>query len=67
MKKVLFVTHEGFSSTIFQSQVLEHCSYLGNNFKESFEVDILTFEVFHKNYQSSKSNKDVFFKDKKIK
>lgn len=48
--KVLFVTHEGCSTAIFRSQVLEHCESLK---AKGCEADILTYEMFSSCWSAS--------------
>ena len=60
MKSVLFITHEGFLSTIFQSQVLEHCSYINKEFDNEIQIDVLTYEVFSSQYIESCKNLERF-------
>lgn len=52
-KKALFVLHEGISSTIFNSQVLEHY----NSMKEfGIEFDILAYDTLSKTWYLSNKN-----------
>ncbi len=57
--KALFVTHEGFGSSIFRSQVIEHCESL---VEHGFDFDILTFNIFGKSRKSSDSNLQKYLK-----
>lgn len=52
-KKGLFILHEGISSTIFNSQVLEHSKGLK---KSGIEFDILSFDTLAKTWELSKNN-----------
>lgn len=52
-KRCLFVLHEGISSTIFNSQVLEHSKGL---IKNGIECDILAFDTLNKTWKVSKDN-----------
>lgn len=52
-KRCLFVLHEGISSTIFNSQVLEHSKGL---IKEGIECDILAFDTLNKTWKVSNDN-----------
>ena len=52
-KKVLFITHEGFGSSIFRSQVIEHCESL---LYHGYDFDILTFDTFRKSRKESELN-----------
>jgi hypothetical protein len=63
IRKALFVTHEGFSNSIFRSQVIEHCESL-SDFEISF--NILTYETFRKARQDSFSNLSKYIKWGKI-
>ena len=52
-KKGLFITHEGFGSSIFRSQVIEHCESLLDH---DYDFDILTFDTFRKSRKESELN-----------
>ena len=52
-KRCLFVLHEGISSTIFNSQVLEHSKGL---IKNGIECDILAFDTLNKTWKVSIDN-----------
>lgn len=66
MKKnfnALFITHEGFGSSIFRSQVIEHCESMR---ELGYDFDILTYETFKKAWHISLENaKDYRSKTKK--
>ena len=51
--RALFVTHEGFGTTIFRSQVIEHCESM---IDLGYVFDLLTYEVFAGNWANSSSN-----------
>tara|TARA_Y100000385_G_scaffold290653_1_gene364753 strand:- start:1154 stop:2329 length:1176 start_codon:yes stop_codon:yes gene_type:complete len=53
LKNGLFVTHEGIGSSIFRSQVLEHCISMK---KLGYNLDILTYEIFSSNWNNSVIN-----------
>ena len=57
--KAIFVTHEGFGSSIFQSQVIEHCESFA---KLGYNFDILTFEPWKKNRRLSEGNLSTYKK-----
>src|SRR3990167_9005188 len=52
-RKALFITHEGFSSSIFRSQVIEHCESM---LEHGILFEILTYETFKKSRAASVSN-----------
>lgn len=56
----LFVTHEGFGNSIFQSQVIEHCKSMKS---VGVDIDILTYEVFRKAWSVSATNAAKFQKN----
>jgi hypothetical protein len=51
--KALFLTHEGFGDSIFQSQVIEHCESLS---ALGYDFDVLTYETFQKSWSASSHN-----------
>lgn len=53
MKKGIFVLHEGISSTIFDSQVVEHVSYVNSR---GINMEIYSFNTVRKHWKKSKSN-----------
>lgn len=53
--KGLFILHEGISSTIFNSQVIEHILQLNNS---DYEFDILSFNTEYKIWGSSLKNRE---------
>ena len=53
--KGLFILHEGISSTIFNSQVIEHILQLNNS---DYEFDILSFNTEYKIWNSSLENRE---------
>jgi len=62
--KALFISHEGFSNSIFRSQVIEHCESLSS---DGYEFDILTYEPHRKSYPVSVDNALEYRKSGKCK
>lgn len=51
MKKILFITFEGVSKTVFESQVINHCLYLVS---QGYDVNLFLFCTDSKSYFNTK-------------
>ena len=58
MKKILYLTHEGIGSSIFRSQIIQHCISM----KKSNKIDILVNNTIKKIWNKSVSNKSKYEK-----